>query len=79
MTEPGLEGAGLAFLRNIQAEGSPEPGAVAGRTSGGEGSVETAMARLDGLAERPVGEHVAVFEEVLGDLESTLGSVDERT
>ncbi|GAA0991061.1 hypothetical protein GCM10009555_077780 [Acrocarpospora macrocephala] len=79
MTEAGWEGAEPAFPHNIQAEGSPEPEAVAGRTSGGDGSVESAMARLDGLAERPVVEHVAVFEEVLGDLEHTLASVDERT
>ncbi|WP_214107333.1 hypothetical protein [Acrocarpospora catenulata] len=55
-----------------------EPASGPGRTSGGD-RVAAAVARLEGLAERPVGEHVGVYEEVLGELESTLASVDERT
>ncbi|WP_214414593.1 hypothetical protein [Sphaerisporangium fuscum] len=46
-------------------------------TESGEVRVGAALARLDGLGEVPVREHVAVFEEVLSGLEATLASVED--
>ncbi|MBW0103909.1 hypothetical protein [Pseudonocardia sp. KRD291] len=40
--------------------------------------VDAAMADLDGLAERPVGEHVAVFERVHAALGEALTAGSER-
>ena len=40
-------------------------------------SVETAVARLDQLAELAVVEHVAVFDEVHRLLQDTLATLDE--
>ncbi|MET8158951.1 hypothetical protein ABZT47_21495 [Sphaerisporangium sp. NPDC005289] len=48
-------------------------------TESGEARVAAALARLGGLGEVPVREHVPVFEEVLGGLEATLASVDDAT
>jgi hypothetical protein len=48
-------------------------------TESGEARVAAVLARLSGLGEVPVGEHVAVFEEVLGGLEATLASVGDAS
>jgi hypothetical protein len=48
-------------------------------TESGEVRVATALARLSGLGDVPVREHVAVFEEVLSGLEATLASVGEAS
>lgn len=49
-----------------------------GRTPGPALDVtRTALAPLERLAGLPVGEHVAVFEEVFAGLESALASVDD--
>ena len=39
--------------------------------------VDAALGRLDGLQERPVGEHVAVFDEVHRALQDALAALDE--
>ncbi|MEV6985447.1 hypothetical protein AB0M95_29885 [Sphaerisporangium sp. NPDC051017] len=49
------------------------------RTGSGEARVAAALTRLGALGDLPVGEHVAVFEEVLGGLEAILASVDEAS
>ncbi|RCG29594.1 hypothetical protein DQ384_18520 [Sphaerisporangium album] len=49
------------------------------RTESGEARVSAALTRLGALGDLPVGEHVAVFEEVLGELEAILASVDETS
>jgi hypothetical protein len=59
------------------SESGSEPG---GRTPGPALDVtRTALAPLERLAGLPVGEHVAVFEEVFAGLESALASVDDPT
>ena len=40
-------------------------------------AVETALTRLEELAERPVGEHVAVYDEVHRLLQDALAALDE--
>ncbi|MEU7857407.1 hypothetical protein [Nonomuraea sp. NPDC049141] len=42
----------------------------------GDERVDAVLAGLGDLAERPVGEHVAVFEQAFSGLEAALGSVD---
>jgi len=44
----------------------------------GDGRVDAVLAGLARLAELPVGDHVAVFEEAFSGLESTLGAVDAQ-
>lgn len=44
----------------------------------GEARVDAVLAGLGRLAELPVGEHVAVFEEAFSELEATLGGVDAQ-
>jgi hypothetical protein len=39
--------------------------------------VDTALARLDGLEDRPVGEHVEVFDAVHRSLQDALATLDE--
>jgi hypothetical protein len=39
--------------------------------------VDEALARLEDLDERPVGEHVAVFDEVHRLLQDSLAALDE--
>ncbi|WP_405147721.1 hypothetical protein OG589_08630 [Sphaerisporangium sp. NBC_01403] len=48
-------------------------------TESGEVRVTAALARLSGLGDLPVREHVAVFEEVLSGLEATLASVGDAS
>jgi hypothetical protein len=45
--------------------------------SAGDDRVDAAVARLSGLRGLPVGEHVAVLEEVHGQLRDILGELDE--
>ena len=40
-------------------------------------AVATALSRLDGLEDRPVGEHVEVFDEVHRLLQDALATLDE--
>jgi hypothetical protein len=40
-------------------------------------AVETALARLEELADRPVTEHVAVYDEVHRLLQDALAALDE--
>ena len=40
-------------------------------------AVDTALARLEELAERPVAEHVAVYDEVHRLLQDALAALDE--
>ena len=40
-------------------------------------AVDTALARLEELAERPVTEHVAVYDEVHRLLQDALAALDE--
>jgi len=40
-------------------------------------AVDTALARLEELAERPVAEHVAVYDEVHRLLQDSLSALDE--
>jgi hypothetical protein len=40
-------------------------------------AVDTAVERLEGLAERPVAEHVAVYDEVHRLLQDALAALDE--
>lgn len=42
----------------------------------GDERVDAVLAGLGDLAERPVGEHVAVFDQAFSGLEAALGSVD---
>ncbi|MGY1725085.1 hypothetical protein [Blastococcus sp. SYSU DS0533] len=53
-------------------EPSPEAPADEGTTAGDEGG------RLEGLAELPVSEHVAVFEAEHARLQRELGTIDPR-
>lgn len=39
--------------------------------------VDAALGRLDGLQERPVAEHVAIFDEVHRALQDALAALDE--
>lgn len=39
--------------------------------------VDTALSRLDDLDERPLGEHVAVYDEVHRLLQDALAALDE--
>ncbi|MEU8361770.1 hypothetical protein AB0C27_37700 [Nonomuraea sp. NPDC048882] len=45
----------------------------------GDERVDAIVARLGGLGELPVSEHVALFDEAFSGLESTLAAVDEPT
>ncbi|WP_106251555.1 hypothetical protein [Nonomuraea fuscirosea] len=45
----------------------------------GDERVDAIVARLGGLGELPVNEHVALFDEAFSGLESTLAAVDEPT
>jgi hypothetical protein len=47
-----------------------------GRPATGESKVDEALARLDELAELPVAEHPAVFEQVHRRLREVLGELD---
>jgi hypothetical protein len=47
-----------------------------GRPATGESKVDEALARLDELAELPVAEHPAVFEQVHRRLRDVLGELD---
>jgi hypothetical protein len=60
--------------------GNPgNPGGPYGqRTATGEPRVDVALARLDELAERPVTEHRAIFEDVHRRLKDVLGELDTR-
>ena len=40
-------------------------------------AVDTALGRLDDLQERPVAEHVAVFDQVHRALQDALAALDE--
>ncbi|MCW2600627.1 MAG: hypothetical protein JWM02_2456 [Frankiales bacterium] len=40
-------------------------------------AVDAALARLDGLDDRPVGEHVEVFDAVHRSLQDALATLDE--
>ncbi len=40
-------------------------------------AVDAAVARLDGIEERPVGEHVEVFDAVHRALQDALATLDE--
>jgi hypothetical protein len=48
------------------------------RPATGEPRVDAALARLDELADRPVTEHRAVFEDVHWRLRDVLGELDTR-
>jgi len=39
--------------------------------------VDSALAALEGIAQRPVGEHVAVYDEVHRLLQDALAALDE--
>ena len=49
-----------------------------GRPATGESKVDEALAGLDELAELPVAEHPAVFEQVHRRLRDVLGELDAR-
>ena len=59
--------------------GSPGDDAVADRADGttGDPAVDEALTRLEGLAELPVREHVAVFDAVHGALQDRLADVED--
>ena len=57
--------------------GEPRPAAEAPPT--GDDRVDAAMAGLNRLAGAPAEEHVAVLEEVHGQLRDILGEVNEGT
>jgi hypothetical protein len=44
----------------------------------GEQAVDEALRRLDELAERPVAEHVAVFDDSHRQLQDALADLDEE-
>ena len=54
-------------------DAAPEDLDPTGRTGTGVPAVDEALARLEGLADRPVAEHPEVFESVHGALRSVLG------
>lgn len=56
---------------NDDAE-SDAPATVIARTRTGDDAVDAALTRLGDLADRPVREHVAVFEHVHGELADRL-------
>jgi hypothetical protein len=64
------------------AEGAGRPAALRrpvvprARPSTGDPRVDDAVARLDDLAELPIGEHLAVFEYVHERLTEALGDLD---
>jgi hypothetical protein len=44
----------------------------------GDARVDAVLAGLGRLAELPVGEHVAAFEDAFSGLEATLATVDDQ-
>lgn len=66
----------LATPEGAQAEGAQAEGAQSeldlGVLSTGSVTVDSALAPLDGLAERPVSGHAEVFEQVLDELAQTM-------
>lgn len=58
--------------RPPEAESDHEDGASGGTDGTGHPEVDEVLASLDGLEERPVGEHVAVFESAHDRLRGAL-------
>ncbi len=49
-----------------------DPATAVARTRTGDAAVDSALTRLADLSDRPVREHVAVFEQVHGELADRL-------
>jgi hypothetical protein len=60
----------------VSAERPDEPTDVGSEQSPGS-TVDAVLERLDGLEERPVGEHVEVFDAVHRSLQDALATLDE--
>lgn len=64
--------------RTVEPAADPNTEATAqseldlGVVSTGSADVDRALRTLDGLAERSVAEHAAIFDEVLGELTETM-------
>ncbi len=58
-----------------QNEPAPPPVLEAPGTTG-DSQVDEALGKLDGLAELPLNEHPAVFEQIHGALTGALGTLD---
>ncbi|MFL6240426.1 MAG: hypothetical protein ACJ735_13140 [Actinomycetes bacterium] len=54
-----------------------EPDGTAHRPETGESDVDDAVRALDQLADLPVGEHVAVYDETHRRLQDSLADLDE--
>jgi hypothetical protein len=54
-------------------------GAAAGSQATGDARVDSAVARLSELADLPVAEHVAVFEDIHRRLQEALVTIDDDT
>ena len=71
---------GAAVARGAEGAGRPaalwRPVVPRARPSTGDPRVDDAVARLDDLAELPIGEHLAVFEYVHERLTEALGDLD---
>ncbi|MCW2778920.1 MAG: hypothetical protein JWN17_2645 [Frankiales bacterium] len=58
---------------------TPGPSAAApGSPAGPPPAVAAALAALDGVADRPLDEHVEVFDDVHRRLQDALAALDER-
>lgn len=70
---------GEGAVARDQGEGDAlDPDGPGQRPATGEPRVDAALARLDELAERPVTEHRAIFEDVHRRLRDVLGELDTR-
>jgi hypothetical protein len=67
-----------AVARDQGAGDALDPDGPGQRPATGEPRVDTALARLDELAGRPVTEHRAIFEDVHRRLRDVLGELDTR-